>query len=37
MRVCTSTFLQLMDTSRQAYRENTVPQTHVLLEVQNIH
>lgn len=25
------------DTSIEAYRENTVPQTHILLEVQNIH
>lgn len=23
--------------STQAYREDTVPQTHILLEVQNIH
>lgn len=34
---CASVFLQLTDTSTQAYRENTVPQTHILLEVQNIH
>lgn len=26
-----------LDTSTEAYRENTVPQTHILLEVQNIH
>lgn len=37
MRACTSVFLQFKDTSTLAYRENAVPQTHILLEVQNIH